>query len=115
MAEALLVGDAAGIDLDALEQVMNAGSGASAMLTLKAGAMREHDFSPLFKASHMLKDVVLALDEAQTVGAPFEAAARARSMLTATLARGHGDGDFAALIEALEGPAGRRLGASGHE
>jgi 3-hydroxyisobutyrate dehydrogenase-like beta-hydroxyacid dehydrogenase len=115
LAEALLVGDAAGIDLDALEQAMGAGSGASAMLALKAGAMREHDFSPLFKASHMLKDVVLALDEAQAVGAPFEAAARARSVLTATMARGHGDADFAALIEALEGPAGRCLGGPGRE
>jgi len=113
LAEALLVGDAAGLDLDALEQAMGAGSGASAMLALKAGAMREHDFSPLFKAAHMLKDVVLALDEAQAAGAPFEAAARARSVLTATLARGHGDADFAALIEALEGPAGRALGGPG--
>jgi 3-hydroxyisobutyrate dehydrogenase-like beta-hydroxyacid dehydrogenase len=34
--EALLVGKRAGVDLDALEQVMNAGSGASAMLALKA-------------------------------------------------------------------------------
>lgn len=110
MAEALLVADSAGLDLDALEQVMGAGSGASAMLTLKAGAMREHDFTPLFKAAHMLKDVVLCLDEAQAAGAPFEAAARARSVLTATLARGHADADFAAVIEALEGPAGRRLG-----
>ncbi|HEV2820608.1 MAG TPA: NAD(P)-dependent oxidoreductase [Solirubrobacteraceae bacterium] len=115
LAEALLAGDAAGIDLDALEQVMTAGSGASAMLSLKAAAMRAHDFSPLFKASHMLKDVVLALDEAQAGGARFEAAARARSVLTATLARGHGEADFAALIEALEGPTGRALGGSGHE
>ncbi|MBA2767361.1 MAG: NAD(P)-dependent oxidoreductase [Actinomycetota bacterium] len=115
LAEALLVGDAAGLDLDALEQVMGAGSGASAMLALKAGAMREHDFAPLFKASHMLKDVILALEEAQAAGAPFEAAARAQAVLTATLARGHGEADFAALIEALEGPAGRALGGSGRE
>ena len=110
LAEALLVGDAAGLDLDALAQTMGAGSGASAMLTLKAGALREHDFTPLFKAAHMLKDVVLALEEAQAAGAPFEAAARARSVLTATLARGQGDADFAALLEPLEGFTGRRLG-----
>ena len=77
--------------------------------------MREHDFAPLFKASHMLKDVILALEEAQAAGAPFEAAARAQAVLTATLARGHGEADFAALIEALEGPAGRALGGSGRE
>ncbi len=111
LAEALLVADAAGADLDALEQVMGAGSGASAMLALKAESMREHDFSTLFKAAHMLKDVALCLDEAQSAGMPFEAAAHARSILTATVGRGHGESDFAALVEAVEGLAGRRLGA----
>src|SRR5437868_4617861 len=46
--EALLVGARAGVDLDALIEVMGAGSGASAMLALKASAMRRHDFTPLF-------------------------------------------------------------------
>jgi len=30
--------------------------------------------------------------------------------LTATVGRGHGEADFAALVEAVEGLAGRRLG-----
>ena len=38
VAEALLVGQATGVDLDALVQVMGKGSGGSAMLDLKAGA-----------------------------------------------------------------------------
>ena len=62
--EALLVGRRTGVDLDALEQVMGAGSGGSAMLALKAGPMREHDYTTLFKLEHMLKDVRLCLEEA---------------------------------------------------
>jgi len=109
LAEALVVAEATGVDLDALQQVVAAGSGASAQLQLKAGPMREHDYTTLFKTAHMLKDVRLCLEEAQAAGVPFPAAAHARDLLTATLGRGHGEDDYAAMIEAAEGLAGRRL------
>jgi 3-hydroxyisobutyrate dehydrogenase-like beta-hydroxyacid dehydrogenase len=109
LAEALLVAKATGVDLDALEQVTAAGSGASAQLAMKAGPMRAHDYTTLFKTAHMLKDVRLCLEEAQGAGAPFPAAAHARDLLTAAVGRGHGEQDYAALIEAAEGLAGRRL------
>lgn len=109
LAEALLLASASGIDLDALVEVVSAGSGASAQLTLKSAAMRAHDYSPLFKASHMLKDVRLCLEQAQEMGVPFPAAGHARDLLTATEARGLGEQDYAAMIEAAEGLAGRRL------
>jgi 3-hydroxyisobutyrate dehydrogenase-like beta-hydroxyacid dehydrogenase len=109
LAEALLLAAASDIDLDAFVQVVSAGSGASAQLTLKSKAMREHDYAPLFKASHMLKDVRLCLEQAQEMGVPFPAAAHARDLLTATEARGLGEQDYAALVEAVEGLAGRRL------
>jgi len=110
IAEALLVGQATGVDLDALVQVMAKGSGGSAMLDLKAAPMRSHDYATLFKLEHMLKDVRLCLDEAQAANVPFDAAARAREVLVAAMARGHADDDFAALVEALEAFAGTRLG-----
>ncbi len=109
LAEALLVAEATGVDLDALEQVVAAGSGASAQLALKAGPMRAHDYTTLFKTEHLLKDVRLCLEEAQSAGVPFPAAAHARDLLTAAVGRGHGEQDYAALIEAAEGLAGRRL------
>jgi 3-hydroxyisobutyrate dehydrogenase-like beta-hydroxyacid dehydrogenase len=108
--EALLVGQQTGVDLDALVQVMGAGSGGSAMLALKSGAMRDHDYTTLFKLEHMLKDVRLCLEEGQAAAVPFAAAARARDVLVAAMARGHGDDDFAALIEVLEAFADARLG-----
>ncbi len=109
LAEALLLARATGVDLDAFERVCSAGSGASAQLTLKAGAMREHDYATLFKTAHLLKDVRLCLDEAQAAGVPFAAAGHARELLTAAIGRGHGEDDYASLIEAAEGLAGRRL------
>jgi 3-hydroxyisobutyrate dehydrogenase-like beta-hydroxyacid dehydrogenase len=109
LAEALLLAEATGVDLDAFEQIVGAGSGASIQLEMKAEPMRTHDFTTLFKTEHMLKDVRLCLEEAQTAGVPFPAAAHARDLLTATMGRGHGEQDYAAMIEAAEGFAGRRL------
>jgi 3-hydroxyisobutyrate dehydrogenase-like beta-hydroxyacid dehydrogenase len=107
--QALLVAARGGVDLDALIAVVRAGSGSSAMLDLKAGAMREHDYTTLFRLEHMLKDVRLCLDEGEAVGAPFPFAALTREILTAAMGMGHGDDDFAALIEVLEAGAGTRL------
>ena len=109
LAQALLVAARGGVDLDALTTVMGAGSGGSAMLDLKAGAMREHDYTTLFKLDHMLKDVRLCLEEGQAIGAPFPFAALTREILTAGSGRGLGDADFCALIEVLEAEAGARL------
>ncbi len=109
VAEALLLADSTGVDLDALVAVTQTGSGASAQMQMKSEAMREHDYTTLFKTEHLLKDVRLCLEEAQSAGVPFPAAAHARDLLAATMGRGHGADDYASLIEAAEGLAGRRL------
>jgi 3-hydroxyisobutyrate dehydrogenase-like beta-hydroxyacid dehydrogenase len=109
VAQALLVGAATRVDLDALVQVMGTGAAASTMLDLKAGPMRAHAYDPLFKLEHMLKDVRLCLEEADRAGVPFPAAAATREALIAARQRGHADDDFAAILESYEGLAGRRL------
>src|SRR3954447_10076718 len=109
LAQALLVRKATGVDLDALVSVMGAGSGGSAMLDLKAGPMRAHDYTTLFKLEHMLKDVRLCLESGQAAGVGFPAAAEAREVLSAAMGREFGDADFAAMLEVLEGAAGLRL------
>ena len=109
LAEALLLAKATGVDLDAFERVCGAGSAASAQLALKSAPMREHDYTTLFKTAHMLKDVRLCLEEAQAAGVPFPAAGHARGLLTAAMGRGHGEEDYASVIEAAEGLAGLRL------
>jgi 3-hydroxyisobutyrate dehydrogenase-like beta-hydroxyacid dehydrogenase len=109
LAEALLLAQATNVDLDAFVAVTSTGSGASAQLETKAGPMRAHDYTTLFKTAHLLKDVRLCLEEAQAAGVPFPSAAHARDLLTATLGRGHGEHDYAAIIEAAEGLAGRQI------
>ena len=107
--EALIAAKALGVDLDALLEVLSAGAAGSVVLDLKAGPMRTHDYPLLFKTEHMLKDVQHCLDAVGAAGVPFPAAAAARELLVATVGRGLGGADYAAVIETLEGLAGLEL------
>jgi 3-hydroxyisobutyrate dehydrogenase-like beta-hydroxyacid dehydrogenase len=102
LAQALAVGRRADVNLEALLKVMGAGSANSTMLQLKGEPMLKHDFSPLFKLEHMLKDVRLCLQEAREAGAAFPAAALAGELYAAGAGRGLGDQDFAAVLEVIE-------------
>ena len=57
--------------------------------------MLEHDYTPLFRLEHMLKDVSICLAESEAAGVPFPAAALARELYTAAMGRGLADEDFA--------------------
>src|SRR5215218_1057086 len=109
LAQALVVGKAAGVDLPSLVSVLGASSAASTMVTLKAERMLAHDYTPLFRLEHMLKDMGICLDESAAAGVPFPSAALARELFTAAHGRGLADQDFAAVLEAAEGLAGVRL------
>jgi 3-hydroxyisobutyrate dehydrogenase-like beta-hydroxyacid dehydrogenase len=107
VAEGLLAGKAAGVDLDALVAVMEGGAAGSRMLTLKQEPMRTHDYTPLFRLAHMIKDVELCLAASPV---PFESAQRALEDMRAAERLGHGDDDFAALLESVERRTDLRLG-----
>jgi 3-hydroxyisobutyrate dehydrogenase-like beta-hydroxyacid dehydrogenase len=108
-AEALLAGARAGADLDALVTVIGAGSGASAMMELKQGPMRSHDYTTLFKLEHMLKDLRLCLEAAAEAGVTMELVAESADILAEADRRGLGEEDFAALLEVVEQRSGARL------
>ncbi len=107
--EALVLAKSLGLDLDAAVEVWSSGSGGSAMLDLKAGPMREHDYTTLFKLEHMLKDVRLCMQQAQRAGIGFASGEHARDALTDAHDRGFTSDDFAAVIEAIEAAADVKL------
>ena len=109
LAQALVVGRRAGVDLGALLKVMAGGSANSTMLELKGEPMLAHEFAPLFKLDHMLKDVLLCLEEARAAGAAFPSAALAGELYAAGAGRGLGDQDFAAVLEVIEDLSDTRL------
>jgi 3-hydroxyisobutyrate dehydrogenase-like beta-hydroxyacid dehydrogenase len=106
LAQALNVGEAYGLDMDRLVEVMAAGSAGSVMVNLKARPMLDRDYEPLFKLAHMLKDVRHCLDEARDLGQEFELAAVAERLYAAADEAGRGDEDFAAVAEVVRGGGG---------
>src|SRR4051794_13369911 len=102
LAEALALARSAGVDTDALRQVVAASSGASTMLELKAGPMLDHAYEPLFKLEHMLKDVRHYLDAAREGGLSASLGSAAEKLYTQADRKGLGGDDFAAVMSAVE-------------
>jgi 3-hydroxyisobutyrate dehydrogenase-like beta-hydroxyacid dehydrogenase len=102
LAQGLVLGKRSGVDLEALLKVMGAGAANSTMLQLKGEPMLRHDFSPLFKLDHMLKDIVLCLQEARLAGAGFPSAGLVGELYAAASGRGLGEQDFAAVLQVIE-------------
>jgi 3-hydroxyisobutyrate dehydrogenase-like beta-hydroxyacid dehydrogenase len=109
LAQGLVLGRRTGVDLEALLKVMGAGAAASQMLNLKGKPMLEHDYTPLFKLDHMLKDIVLCLQEAREAGVGFPSAALAGELYAAGAGRGLGEQDFAAVLEVVEALSDTKL------
>lgn len=107
LAQALVVAAACELDLGALIEVLPLSAAGSVQAQTKAQLMVDHDYTPMFRLGHMLKDVRLALEQAHEAQVPFLAAAEAGQLLEAARAQGHADADLAAVIEVVEGLAGR--------
>jgi 3-hydroxyisobutyrate dehydrogenase len=102
ISEALSMARTAGLDLEAWLRVARAGSSGSTMLELKAEPMIDHDFEPLFRLGHMLKDVRHCLEEARALGIELRLAGVAERMYSKAAADGHADEDFAAVVTVAE-------------
>ena len=99
LGEGIEIGRRAGLDLDKLVQVIGAGSGASAMLDLKARPMIDREYETLFKLGHMLKDVRHCIAEARALGLEPRVAEAAESVYASADEAGRYDDDFAAVAE----------------
>ena len=105
LAEGLTLARAAGLDTERALEVVASGSGNSTMLALKAGPMLSGELEPLFKLEHMLKDMRHCLAEARALGIDLELAQSAERLYAEADEKGLGGRDFAAVIEAVDGPS----------
>jgi 3-hydroxyisobutyrate dehydrogenase len=105
IAQGLLQGRHAELDLEKLIQVAGAGAGGSMMLQLKAQPMVDRDYPTLFKLEHMLKDLRLCLTEAEDLGLGDAVSyfTETERILAEAERRGLGERDFAALYEVVAG------------
>jgi 3-hydroxyisobutyrate dehydrogenase-like beta-hydroxyacid dehydrogenase len=109
-AEALTFGAAQGLDLDAMQQVVEAGAVDSPLFRIKGELIAERDFEPRFPVDLQFKDLRYANEVANDVGLTLPQTAAARESFSAASAMGHGGEDMTAVLKYLESVAGVTVG-----
>jgi 3-hydroxyisobutyrate dehydrogenase-like beta-hydroxyacid dehydrogenase len=97
-AEGMALAARSGLDLDQLQEVLDAGALANPMFRLKGAAVAANDnFPAAFPLKHMQKDLRLALRLAEGLELPLFTTATVNELFKEALSRGLGDADFAAV------------------
>lgn len=109
MGEALALSEKGGVDWCEMIDIINNSAVASPLIGYKAKMLKERDFTPMFAASQMAKDLDLALDTARTGNVPLPVTALVRQFLGAMVASGDGEADFFSYVTLLERLAGLSL------
>jgi 3-hydroxyisobutyrate dehydrogenase-like beta-hydroxyacid dehydrogenase len=110
VSEALLLAQAAGLDLDDTLSAVSGGAAGSWMLSNRGPQMIRRDWRPGFTIDLQQKDLRLALEAADELGVPLPGTALVFQLYRALQRRGLGGDGNHALVKALEEMADLRLG-----
>ena len=100
--EALLYGHAAGLDLETVFKSVSVGAAGSKALKVLGPRMLARNFEPGFYVEHFLKDMGIALAEAERMNLCLPGLALAKQLYEAVRAQGYGRKGTQALLLALE-------------
>jgi 3-hydroxyisobutyrate dehydrogenase len=104
--EALLYAHRAGLDLETVLEAVAPGAAGSWSLSNLAPRIVAGDFEPGFYVDHFVKDMGIALAEAQRMGIALPGLALARQLYVALQAQGRGHAGTQALVLALASLSG---------
>jgi 3-hydroxyisobutyrate dehydrogenase-like beta-hydroxyacid dehydrogenase len=108
--EALLLADAAGLDLRKTLAAVEGGAAGSWMLSNRGPQMIERDWRPGFTIDLQQKDLRLVLEAADELGVSLPGAALVFQLYRSLQARGLGGEGNHALVKALENLSGHEIG-----
>ncbi len=111
VAEALLLGEAAGIDLAKAVSAVEGGAAGSWMLSNRGPQMIARDWRPGFTIDLQQKDLRLVLETADELGVPLPGVALVFQLYRALQTRGLGQEGNHALVKALEEMSGIEIGS----
>jgi 3-hydroxyisobutyrate dehydrogenase len=100
--ESLLYGYRAGLSLESLVDCIRGGAAACWALDNLAPRVIKRDFAPGFFVEHFIKDMGIALAEAERMGIALPGLALVHQLYLAVRAQGHGRAGTQALVLALE-------------
>ncbi|MFP6753439.1 MAG: NAD(P)-dependent oxidoreductase [Pirellulaceae bacterium] len=104
--EALLYAHQAGLDLPTVMQSVGSGAAGSWSLTNLGPRIIDKNFDPGFFVEHFIKDMGIALDEANKMGLSLPGLALAKQLYLALQAQGHGRDGTHALQLAISSLSG---------
>ena len=106
VAEGIVLAIKAGLDVEQVVGALSGGAAQSWVLANRSGRMLDNDYPLGFKVALHRKDLGIALDLANQLGAALPVSALAAQLESGLIARGHGDDDISALARAIRGLSG---------
>jgi len=103
--EAMVLGTRAGLDPDALLEIILSTRARSGIIEMKAPQILTRNFTPFFPLSLMAKDLRLVQESAAALGMSLPVAQALNAVYAGCLQDGLGQEDFAATIKPLEAQA----------
>ena len=100
--EGLAYGKSVGLDLDTVLQSIGGGAASSFQLTTFGTRINRGDFAPGFLVDHFIKDLRIALTEAESMQLELPGAALASKLYQSLTERGHGRDGTQALFKYYE-------------
>jgi 3-hydroxyisobutyrate dehydrogenase-like beta-hydroxyacid dehydrogenase len=110
LSEALVLGERAGLDWQAMLDVFSESAVASPLVQYKASSLSKYDFEAAFTTAMVTKDLDVALEGGRRTGAVMPTTALSQELLRAACGLGWGDQDFSAAVLMFERLAGDHLG-----
>jgi 3-hydroxyisobutyrate dehydrogenase-like beta-hydroxyacid dehydrogenase len=98
MAEALVLGEAAGVSRSSLLETMGGSAAGAPFVKYKTEPLLRDDYSATFTTALMEKDLDLVLAAAADAGVGLPLAGELKALVRATIEAGYGDHDFMALF-----------------
>ena len=112
VSEALVLGSKAGVEPEAILDVLGGGLAGNKVMEVRRSNFLEHDFTPGFRIDLHHKDLGIALATGREYGVPLPHTASANEMLGALRAKGQGSQDHSALLTHLEDLAQHTIGSA---
>lgn len=106
VAEGIVLAIKAGLDVEQVVAALGGGAAQSWVLANRSGRMLDNDYPLGFKVALHRKDLGIALDLANQLGAALPVSALAAQVESGLIARGHGEDDISALARAIRGLSG---------
>ncbi|MGH7609266.1 MAG: NAD(P)-dependent oxidoreductase [Candidatus Dormibacteria bacterium] len=99
LVEVTVLAEKGGVSREAFLRYLNASVMGSTFTRYKAPQLVNTDYRATFTSNLLLKDFDLGLAEAHRLGVPLPVAALVQQLIVGLVGRGHGEDDFASLLE----------------